>query len=427
MTFGAIELLLLICLLLVVPGVIGGAALSGTSNQSRSRVDWSKVFFVFLGIPFLLIAAVVGLFLVRSNQVQHAHVEQSRSEAKQSLAVVAEQIRAGESKALHQDEDSDHHDPDSHSGQHEHDGGHTSYNSHGMTDFSPRHDSEVVYDNFTKATEKHSSWAMIFASGVIGLIVLGSLVWFGRKRPVLTVCCFLGIAAVGLLGGYSATEVSSARQVTRLVETPRELIIDAVDVPNGSDDLIPVAKKEEEGIDKGPLAIREVTHHFQGTNGTRTQTLSEIPDWVEEANGQNLVRPKQGEIVLISKRYSSLNEARTELKPLANSLIQSELARSFPDMRGTSFSVENFLNSKVLEQECEITWPFKVREFTGEMKQLAWKLDISESTKKRLYAQWQDSARQERLAILGTGLGLLTLFFGAGAIVARRRDSSRLS
>ncbi|QDT32744.1 hypothetical protein [Thalassoglobus polymorphus] len=426
MTFGVIELLLLSFLLLVVPGVLGGAALTGTSKQSCSRVDWSKVFFVFLGIPFLLIAAVVGLFFVRNSQVQHAHVEQSRLEAKQNLAVVADQIRASESKALHQDEDSEHHDPNSHSEQHEHAGGHTSYNSHGMTDFSPRHDTEVVYDNFTKATEKHSSWAMTFTLGVIGLLVLGSLVWFGRKRPVLTVCCFLGIAAVGLLGGYSATEVSPSQHVTHADAELRELI-DAEDVSTAADDLIPVNEENEQGNEEGPLAIREITHRYQGTTGTRSQTLSEIPAWVEEANGQNLVRPKQGEIVLVSKRYSSLDEAKLELKPIANSLIQSELARTYPEMRGTTFSVESFLSSKILEQECEIIWPFKVREFTGEMKQLAWKLDISESTKRKLYAHWQNGARQDRLAILGTGLGLLTLFFGAGAIVARRRDSNRVS
>ncbi len=197
-------------------------------------------------------------------------------------------------------------------------------------------------------------------------------------------------------------------------------------ITSESQELIPVNKENEANNENTPLEVREITYHYQG-NKTRTRTNSEIPEWVQEANGQNLVRPKQGEIVLVSKRYSSLDEARTELRPIANSLIHDELAKAYPAMRRTSLSIENFLNDIILAQECEITWPFEVRDFSGEVKQLAWKLDISESTKKQLYAQWQTGARQERLAILGAGLGALTLLFGAGAVVARRRSHRRVA
>ena len=129
--------------------------------------------------------------------------------------------------------------------------------------------------------------------------------------------------------------------------------------------------------------------------------------------------------MLTSKRYTSVEEATAELRPLAGSMLTDFIAKTYPQMRISSVDPALIEELGLLQKSCQVTWPLQVGEFTQEMQQLVWKLDISQEAQLKIHHRWQQQETSDRLAILGGGLGGLTLLFGAGALLTRRREEKK--
>ena len=147
--------------------------------------------------------------------------------------------------------------------------------------------------------------------------------------------------------------------------------------------------------------------------------MNKIPNWVDEALTENVFRPDENEIVITSKRYSSLQEAEAELNKIAEMLVTDYIVGIYPEMRESWIDAEEIRRLGILEKSCEITWPFQVGEFKDTVYQVTWQLDVTSRIQNDLHDSWQRDSISQRLVYLGGGFGLITLIFGIGAVVTR--------
>lgn len=437
---GAIELIVVLLVFIVVPVAIGGAALFGSrrpQRTSRSRVDWPKVFVVFMGIPLLLLVFPVLLWVASSTNVFHAaRLESAQQQVAAGIAVTDAQTQAAheflELEAARHSEGIDlseqHGEPEATpTGTIEY--GETVYVQNPLDDWLPSHAHETSSESVVYHSP--SSWRMGIASIVVlfvAFVFLGFLVWVSRKNGVLAfgiICAALLLGLGGVREYRSASHRSSdvvmiqeavpAQPRVAVSNSPKQLQLGGL-IPVGVDEAV-------EDSEVQPLRTREVVYYKHSKR--EINTSDRLPEWVAEANGESTLSRQKNEIILTSKRYTTVEEAASELRPLASSTLTDFIAKTYPEMRTSSVDPGLIEELGLLQKSCQVTWPLQVGEFTQEMQQLVWKLDISDAAKQKLHHHWQQQETSDRLAILGGGLGGLTLLFGAGALLTRRREEKK--
>ena len=185
-------------------------------------------------------------------------------------------------------------------------------------------------------------------------------------------------------------------------------------------ELQPGTVAEAESPGQGtPLDIREV--QFETDTPARATSLEQMPDWVTSAHGEDVINLETGEFVLFSERFSTVAEAEAQLWAKVSQVLRDDLHHHLPETRNYDFTQQAIKGLGIRVRSCEIVWPLQVGEFEEEVHQLVWKLRVKVEDRSRLYKMWQSEERLSRLAILAAGVGILTLIFGAGAVVSRRR------
>lgn len=422
---GAIELVLIV----VVIGVISSLVFS--SPQTRSRVDWGKVFFVFLVIPALLFVALGGtyfLFSVRSQETAHAIEADQKAAVREAqlaeqLEIVLREQENVTSASSDQSASEDNFAPVE-EGTLASDFDYGSSYSHDATEME--HQMPTVIGEITTAASQPT--ILFVGVSILAIIVLACIFALGSKNARLAVALF-SFVMIGF--GLLSVSFLSVRVVH--TEPPHSTAHSLPSAPNlyskdAADELVtPVGEitvGEDEAEEVKPLKIRESRYDYSGGISVSTKGLNRIPRWAEEAMSEAIIRPDENEIVITSKRYSSIQEAEAELKKISEVMVSDYIVRAYPEMRESRITAEEIKQLGMLEHSCEITWPFQVGEFSDEVYQVAWQLDVTREIQEKLYSAWQQQQLTHRLAIVGGGFGLLTLMFGVGAVVTRGKDQA---
>ncbi len=435
MMMGAIELIVILLALIVIPVALGSAALFGSqgaqsNRRSRSRVDWSKVVTVFVGAPLLLLAIPLAIYFLSARQsFQHEQLHSQVMIERDISALETETFaiqKAIELEASH------------------HNGGtarvvQLTENETSPTVSQPSESissDSISHGNLVSAPVVHRShWSvgMISIAGlfavVVGMGFFGLMVWVSRKNGMLALGTVFGILLLLGFVGLTTSRVSSQSAAPPAMIQYDVPAGPAVPMPASSEQsqpsgLIPVGVDEAvEDSEAKPLRTREVV--YVGGNKRTINSSDVVPEWVAEANGENILSRQKNHIILTSKRYTTVEEALAELRPLATSMVTDFMTKVYPEMRTSSMDPVYLEHMAILQKSCQVTWPLQVGEFTQEMQQVVWKLDISEEAQQKLHHHWQQQETSDRLAILGGGLGGLTLLFGAGAMLTRRREEKK--
>ncbi|MDB4439688.1 hypothetical protein N9153_02060 [Planctomicrobium sp.] len=410
---GVIELVLIV----VVIGVFSSVVLS--SPSTRSRVDWSKVMLVFLGIPFLLVVALGGTYFLSQSRAQHevaiAQVEKiiAQDVAASEMSSVLQEHESisdeGQTGLSHDDVTSTVTDSDN------------NYRGAQIPIYSAQHEMPSRIGMLTEAISQPKVISLV----LIITFVIGLLIWLIaiRKNKVALLLTFASLGAAVLVFGLFSVKVDTIEypaqpQITHSSAlSPSQKPPAYQEDPNGS---IPVDKEEneEDGTVK-PLQILERDYDFSHGTSISSKSVNKIPNWVDEALTENVFRPDENEIVITSKRYSSLQEAEAELNKIAEMLVTDYIVGIYPEMRESWIDAEEIRRLGILEKSCEITWPFQVGEFKDTVYQVTWQLDVTSRIQNDLHDSWQRDSISQRLVYLGGGFGLITLIFGIGAVVTR--------
>lgn len=412
---GVIELIIIAIVIGVV--VAGFSSVAITSPRRRSRVDWSKVMLVLLGIPFLLIVAVGGTYFLSQTRAQHeVALAQIEERIAQDIAA-SERERALRSQEIIIDTDETAPAPAA-IPEYEH-------------DFQEAHASQhQMPSHIGRLTEMASQpTLLLLALGIA--VVLGFfflLFTFLNKKVALTLT-FACLGAMILLGGAFTMNVRSTGapviheireyQATTSAELKPPKLKEFEVTSSGT---IPIEEEEAANPAVKPLQILERDYDFTHGTSISSKSVNRIPNWVEEALTEHVFRPDENEIVITSKRYSSIKEAEAELNKIAEMLVTDYVVGIYPEMRESWIDAEQIRRLGILEKSCEITWPFQVGEFKDKVYQVTWQLDVTSRIQHDLHDKWQRNSISQRLVYLGGGFGLVTLIFGIGAIVTRGKE-----
>lgn len=386
-------LLILLTIAILVPLGAGAASYSG----GRSRVDWSKVFIVLIGIP-LMVLAVAGVSLV-------ADKHQAETEMQRAITDREQARRAQESERMTDELARESQQP-------------VESIKRATPPHRPHHSPAISNDSLV-LNQRADSVGMAFSFIVFAILVF-ALTWIVRNHSGLALG---GLASVLILFICGLGMIFSFRSetVTHMTQIPVRPTLSQVTQPETSMPEKPISLGTGPGLDEEvPLKIIDITIDPRG--GLSAKNVEQYPDWVLEAKGEKIARTEKGQLILTSGRFTTVEEAEAQLQQQATAILVTDLLQNHPDINGGWLQTHIWQEVSLLKQKCEITWPFQIGEVTTEMQQVVWNLKLDQSLQNRLYADWQSSKQSERLTILGSLLAGITLLFGSGAILTRPRE-----
>lgn len=393
-----------IIILLIVAGVIGSVIFSSPSN--RGRVDWSKVGWVFLGLPLLLLVAVGGMFFAYQSRsvIFERSMEQEKMAAQ--LAELREiQARAEQGNSSSVTKADVPATPEFHT------------ESYVAAHAQPSPTVQVI-----EQTTRVDSWSAI-AIVIVFLAAMALLLTiFKKNRAVMVLvsaaCVGAGLSLMWSIDRSVQTTGMPGPHARPSVETSAPLATTDV---GEEEEGIPVTESSEVKSVQ-PERILQVSYDL--TNGRRVEKrgVHELPLWVTEVDKNPQMTVENDELKVVSGRYASVHEAEQEIRNIVNRIVRHHLATEYPEMRGIDVSSQELLRYGALEEGYEVTWPFRVGEFKDQVFQIAWKIKLTDPIEKRIYAIWQADEVNRRLAVLAGGVGLLTVLFGLVAIILRNRN-----
>jgi hypothetical protein len=153
---------------------------------------------------------------------------------------------------------------------------------------------------------------------------------------------------------------------------------------------------------------------------TIRQTSSDAPEWaVQPASGtetQNLV-------VLTSQRFATLEEAEMQITEKAAAEIREHCRREDPDGCSGEVPVRLINEYAVRELIGEVLDQDFGNGIKGKMYRAHLKLDLGNPTLQTAVQRlWHSQVAEQRLVVLGTAAGLITLMLGAAAGFFRLDD-----
>lgn len=383
MFLGMIEIAVILMLI-----VVGGGLLV-MSLLSQGRIDLAKVFFVFVGVPIGLIALIGSYWALKST-----------SGVRETQAI---QVRDHQMVSIVHDVENQ---------------------SEDVVRPEAQAQSESAAFEFPRqiATESQRNglgFGITAISLVIVLGLIGGIFWMSRHRPALALTFVALLMLLGLTLGVVGTKPSSVTSMVTGIEEEAASGAKMIELGDPAE-LQPGKVGEAETPGQGtPLDIREV--EYKAGAPDRSTSMEQMPGWVTSAQGEDVINLETGEFVLFSERFSTVAEAEAQLWAKVSQVIRDDIHHHLPETRHYDFSQQAIKELEIRVRTCEIVWPLHVGEFEEEVHQVVWKLRVNENDRSRLYAMWQSEERLSRLAILAAGLGILTIIFGAGAVMSRRR------
>lgn len=130
-------------------------------------------------------------------------------------------------------------------------------------------------------------------------------------------------------------------------------------------------------------------------------------------------------LVLSSKQYATLEEARQELASAAKSMLADDSLRIFhTDMMRQlqSLSVSQ-LRSLAVKQEHAETTPTDFGNFTAPMHRVWWQVELSPEVRTKLRAIWKEQTQDQRTWTVAGTLGGITALFAGLSLLTRRRHA----
>lgn len=170
--------------------------------------------------------------------------------------------------------------------------------------------------------------------------------------------------------------------------------------------------------DETPLAIRVVTRNSSGVV-ISGGNVSDIPEWVLNHSRSGHPQWNSQSTVLMSQRFSTLEEARQQNLSQLLMLLRRELHGEFPLFLHKGLTVKDLEQSGIIRQECEILWPIKIGEFEETVHELYWQIDLNTKSKEQLLAACRPVVVKARLIRLTGVVILASLIFTAAAIYFR--------
>lgn len=375
-----------------------------------SQTDWGKLLLFPLAVCASAFLLVTGLYFSRSMQVPQVTQIATRGQTLIETSSVPE--------TSHEDSDVEFISHDSPS---------RTSPAEASTESHSAHSLDHV-DHF------HMSESLIPISPILTVVVIASVLLslaLTRKSPRHAIIVALPLA-IGIFGATFLTVTHRTETIqrteTRLApdrETTSVAVLSPEDFPLSESETGSEEIRLGDGPGDGtvtPIQIREIRFD---PHTTTTSTIDQFPQWVIDAKDERISKTKPGSITLTSQRFSTIEEALKQLRPQAAALIVESFRDSHPEVQHFQVSEEPLDRLRILDRVCEITWPFQVGEFEDQVYQLVWHLNLDQSTHQKLYTIWRQDQLSHRLTILGGGLAGLTLIFGVGALVARRRENLR--
>ena len=431
MAIGFIELVVIVLILGVVGSIVSAV-------RQEESFGWVKILVTIFGVQLLIGAGVFG-FYVQARQVsQMAKVREQEviaaAEAAQAMAVqqrlkyesghtVAEDSgdetaypEDGHAESPTSEQPHDHaHPPEPHSSISEegYTEGHDGVASHGHGGHHGGHFEEPQF----------AVGSAPIIMGVVGFVlVLAFLLTIARKNAMLAVALIGGLVLVGAGTMFVSTEVDHGVPMPTVIKQESSSIesigFDSSAIEPGS---IPVTAAEIAAVEESDqwTSITEVSYG-EGPRIDFSTEVNELPNWVKNSNGKPLIVPARDEIILHSKRYATIEEAESELWPIAVSFVSEYLTRAYPEMKNYAHDPMIIKNSGVLDQAIQVAYPLPG--FDEQVYQVHWKLTADENIKEHVYAHWKKDEVTQRLFLLGGGIGVVTLLCGVGAVASRHRE-----
>lgn len=169
-----------------------------------------------------------------------------------------------------------------------------------------------------------------------------------------------------------------------------------------------------------PLSIRETLYRPDGSTLSREGIL-EIPAWVPAESTIERSRDLV-DLSLSSQRFATTAEAREQLwKSVLRPELIAFLNEHSSGISLDSLTFEDAQKLGIIKREVDVTYPLEVGGFVEQVHQVHWQVQLDRHTRDLVQQTWKPAIVRKRLALLATVLGGMTLLFGAGALVSRRR------
>lgn len=162
-------------------------------------------------------------------------------------------------------------------------------------------------------------------------------------------------------------------------------------------------------------ALKPLTGHDDRT----VVSAGKRPEWTQPSE------TKTGDvtqIVLSSKQYSTIDEARAELAITARKLLGDDFQQYFRvSPSGLGELSADTVKLRAVRREYVETVERDFGNFFAPMHRVWWQLELSPAVRSELYAEWKIGAKKARAAtVAGTLLAATTLFAGLSLFNRRR-------
>jgi hypothetical protein len=150
---------------------------------------------------------------------------------------------------------------------------------------------------------------------------------------------------------------------------------------------------------------------------TSQKSLQKVPEWTQQTD--LIVDQGQEEFVVTSQRFATIEEARTAAWSSLASRLASPLQKSSPEVPAWTPTLDQIREAGIIKRECEISWPIEVGDFTEQVHQVCWQVELSPQSAALLNVAHRPVIVRQRVTSLAVVLGALTLLLGASAVLLR--------
>lgn len=272
----------------------------------------------------------------------------------------------------------------------------------------------------------------IAAVTIIVLIALGVKMVVGpfvREGSLAAVLVIGALLLVFVWRHERQSAVATPAMVATEQAPPAAVDPRPADLPKRPDALVDVKTDEPEtpAVTSSPSAEQpasdsDAVEIFEFIGPKSVRIAKTLPDWARTADDPQVT--KTGErITLVSRRYSTINEAEAELQ----SRIQPALAAWLSDGRwqppARSLSSADLVNSGLITRRVQERFDVHVGAFTESVYRISWQVDWNPEARAALTAKWLPKLQFQRIQYLVTLLLILTLLFRIWSGVLRANET----
>ena len=282
------------------------------------------------------------------------------------------------------------------------------------------------------------SWAKLFLIGVAGMAVLavGVTLFAGRKWiarhtgivvPLVAVAgalCLLLVAGMftyvsrveavaaehrranlaeelRVIGKSMHREAQAAEERIALRSSPPVVIIEDNLAGESAATVNDQSRSDEGPVDETAAAVDDAE---------AGPVPVELPGWVQD-HQDNINEFGHDPILLASEQWATVEECESQLEAIAAVAVAQQLQAQKPQLSGWTPSVDFLHQSGAIQERFVEETSLQVGEEEMPMYRSYWQVAVTPQVGDLAFAQWKDSAVDQRLVWLGAGAGGLTFVF----------------